>query len=164
MRAGGGSGYRLGDLVVRRVTAAQIRPLRHAVLRPNHPESSAVFPGDDEPTTAHLGAYRDGHLVGIASLYAEARRGAPQAGGAWRLRGMATAPDVRGQGVGRALVEACVRQVAEWGGGELWCNARTPAVGFYEGAGFEVVSSEFDIPGVGPHVVMRRLVLPSASG
>jgi GNAT superfamily N-acetyltransferase len=150
------------DVVVRPVTAAEIRPLRQRVLRPNQPESAAVFPGDDDATTTHLGAFRVGRLVGIASLYAEPRRGGPASAAGWRLRGMATAPDARRQGVGRALVEACLRLVADTGGGELWCNARTPAVGFYAGAGFEVASEEFDVPGIGPHVVMRRLVRPSA--
>ena len=96
-------------------------------------------------------------MVGIASLYRE-----PGPGGAhgWRLRGMATAPEVRGQGFGMALLVACVDHVAAGGGGELWCNARGPAVGFYRRAGFDVVGDEFDIPGIGPHVVMTRTVPP----
>ncbi len=69
---------------------------------------------------------------------------------------MATEPDVRGAGFGAALVAACIEHVATSGGGELWCNARVGAVGFYRRVGFEVVSGEFDIPGIGAHVVMAR--------
>ena len=69
---------------------------------------------------------------------------------------MATEPDVRGVGFGTALVAACVEHVAAAGGGELWCNARLAAVGFYRRVGFDVVSDEFEIPGIGPHVVMAR--------
>jgi hypothetical protein len=29
---------------------------------------------------------------------------------------------------------------------------------FYVRAGFEVVSDRFDVPGIGPHVVVRRLL------
>ena len=92
--------------------------------------------------------------MGIASLYREARPGGPEGG--WRIRGMATEPDVRGEGFGAALVVACVEHVAARGGGELWCNARLGAVGFYRGAGFVVAGEEFDIPGIGTHVVMVR--------
>lgn len=90
----------------------------------------------------------------MASVYREDRPGGPAGG--WRLRGMATAADVRGTGFGAALLAACIEHVAASGGGELWCNARQVAIGFYRRAGFEVVSDEFDIPRIGPHVVMAR--------
>lgn len=102
----------------------------------------------------HFGAFDGERLVGIASLYREDRPGGPPGG--WRLRGMATEADVRGTGFGAALLAACVEHSAAAGGGELWCNARQVAIGFYRRAGFEVVSEEFDIPGIGPHVVMAR--------
>ncbi len=92
--------------------------------------------------------------MGIASLYREDRPGGPTEG--WRLRGMATEADVRGAGFGTALLAAAIEHVAASGGRELWCNARLVAVGFYQRAGFGVVSEEFDIPGIGPHVVMAR--------
>ena len=92
--------------------------------------------------------------MGIVSLYREPRPGGPADG--WRIRGTATEPDVRGAGYGAALVAACVEHAAASGGGELWCNARMGAVGFYRRLGFDVVSDEFDIPGIGPHVVMVR--------
>lgn len=136
---------------VRPIGAEETRPLRHAVLRPGRPWVDTVFPGDDHPATVHLGAFDGDRLVGIASLYREARQGR---GDGWRLRGMATAVDARGLGAGRALLGACVAHVAAHGGGELWCNARTPAVTFYAAAGLQVVSDEFEIAGVGPHVVM----------
>ena len=92
--------------------------------------------------------------MGIVSLYREARPGGPADG--WRIRGMATEPDVRGAGYGAALVAACVEHAAAAGGGELWCNARMGAVGFYRRMGFDAVSDEFDIPDIGPHMVMVR--------
>jgi GNAT superfamily N-acetyltransferase len=132
--------------------------MRLQVLRPEEPPEAAIYPGDDAPTTRHFGAFAasDGRLVGIASLYAEPRLGGPTPG--WRLRGMATDPSLRRQGVGNALLVACIDHVLAQGGGELWANARLPAVEFYTRAGFEVVSPEFDIPGIGPHVVVRRLL------
>jgi predicted GNAT family N-acyltransferase len=144
------------DVVVRRVAVAATRPLRLDVLRPGQPPASAVYPGDDHATSVHLAAQADDQVVGIASLYCEARDGGPAP--AWRLRGMATAPSVRGTGVGAALVRACVEHVAAQGGGELWCNARVSASGFYVRHGFEVVGERFEIEGIGAHEVMRREV------
>ena len=135
--------------------AEHTRPLRHLVLRPGQPPESTIYPGDDDPDTVHFAAFEDGQLLGVASLYREPRAGANARAPAWRLRGMATAPHARGRGVGHALLAACRTHVAGEGGGELWCNARTPAAGFYAAAGFELASDEFDVPGIGPHVVMR---------
>lgn len=148
----------LGPGLIRRVEAAEVRPLRHAVLRPGQDFDETVYPGDDLDTTVHLGALDGDRVVGITSLYREAREGGPASG--WRLRGMATDPDVRGAGFGAALLDASIALVAEAGGGELWCNARAEAVGFYRHAGFDTVGNEFDIPGVGPHFVMARATGP----
>jgi GNAT superfamily N-acetyltransferase len=143
-------------VVIRAVPAAAIRPLRLEVLRPGRPPEDAVYPGDDDETSLHVAAFAGDAVVGIASLYKEERPDGPSPG--WRLRGMATAPAWRGRGLGRDLLEAAVHHVRDAGGGELWCNARTPAVRFYERSGFEVISEPFDIAGIGPHVVMRRTV------
>ena len=140
--------------LIRRVTAEEVRPLRHRVLRPGQAFEETVYPGDD--AGVHLGAFDADRLVGIASLYEEDRVDG-RAGG-WRLRGMATDAGVRGAGYGGALLAGCVDAVAQAGGTELWCNARMAAVGFYRRAGFEVVSEEFDVPGIGAHVVMTRPV------
>jgi len=48
--------------------------------------------------------------------------------------------------------------VSSRGGGLLWCNARVPAVAFYERAGFEVRGEPWDEPHIGPHVAMLRRV------
>ena len=139
--------------LIRQVSAEEIRPLRHRILRPGQAYEETAYPGDDLPDTVHLGAFDGDRLVGIASLYREGREGP-----GWRLRGMATDDTVRGAGFGGALLAACMDHVAAAGGGELWCNARMVAVGFYRRAGFEVLSEEFDVPGIGAHVVMARAV------
>lgn len=144
----------VGRALIRQVSTEEIRPLRHRILRPNRTYEETLYPGDDLDDTVHLGAFDGDRLLGIASLYREDRQGGPPGG--WRLRGMATDAGVRGAGFGAALLAGCVERSAASGGTELWCNARMPAVGFYRRAGFEVVSEEFDVPGIGRHVAMVR--------
>ena len=75
----------------------------------------------------------------------------------WRLRGMATAPEVRGWGVGADLVDAVVDYVAQSGDGTvLWCTARMAAVGFYERKGFAVIGETWEEPVIGTHIHMHR--------
>jgi GNAT superfamily N-acetyltransferase len=145
------------NFVVREISAAETWPLRLSVLRPNRPISAARFPGDDLPTTKHFGAFLSDELVGVASLFSAQL---PERSGekALQLRGMATAPDVRGAGLGKALVIACEACTRDMGLKLIWCNARTSAVGFYQKLGWQIVSEQFEIPDVGPHFRMWRRV------
>ena len=52
--------------LIRRVTAEEVRPLRHTVLRPGQAFEETVYPGDD--AGVHLAAFDGERLVGIASL------------------------------------------------------------------------------------------------
>ena len=142
-----------GAIEVRQINAADTVPLRHAVLRPGRPVETALFTGDDLPTTKHFGAFRDGQLLCIASLF-EAQLPEESGVAAIQLRGMATASEAQRTGLGRALVLGCASFARKNGAQLFWCNARVYAVGFYSKLGFEIVSDEFHIPDVGPHYRM----------
>lgn len=146
---------------IRAIAAAETIAVRWPVLRPGFPRESAIFDGDDLATTAHFGAFDDGRLVGVASLFLAPMPGRPEAIPALQLRGMATLPEVRGRGFGRELLEACVAHAQERAAALLWCNARTGAAPFYERHGWEKCSGEFDIPTVGPHF---RMIFSRARG
>lgn len=135
------------------VDADTVRPLRHSVLRPHQTLADCVYPGDDEPDSFHLAAWSGERMVGVASVYRQSEDGSP-GGTAWRLRGMATAPEFRGRGIGRRVLTECLDRVRRCGGSELWCNARTTAAGFYEGLGFRARGPDFELPGIGPHRVL----------
>jgi len=136
---------------VRRVGPADTADLRRRVLRGGRPVDLA----DDDPTLFHVGAYDGEQLVGTGNVRREPAPWAPDVP-AWRLRGMATEPERRGEGVGAAVLEALLEHCQAEGGGELWCNARTPARTFYLRAGFTEVGEEWVDPEIGPHVRMRR--------
>lgn len=141
-------------IIVREVPRDDLLDLRHRVLRPGKPRASAYFPGDDEPRTRHFAALLDGRVVGCASFMWSELDGAP----AWQLRAMASDPDVKGHGIGRALLESAADTVTESSGvARYWCNARVSALGFYEKLGWVASGDEFDIPEIGPHYKMRWL-------
>jgi RimJ/RimL family protein N-acetyltransferase/predicted GNAT family N-acyltransferase len=146
-------------VTVRSISARQTYGPRHRWLRPDEPASACAYPGDTAGTTLHVGAFDGGRQVGIASIYREPPPQSDEAG-AWRLRGMATAPDARHGGHGRALLRACLGHAARGRGGRVWCNARTPARGFYEREGFTAHGEVFDIDPIGPHILMDRPVRP----
>jgi GNAT superfamily N-acetyltransferase len=139
------------------VAAAATRPLRRRLLRPHQQEDELVYPGDDDPKARHYAAMIGGEIVGIASV-APVAPDDDRIGGAdtYRLRGMATVPTVRGRGIGTSLLDHVIGHVAAAGGDMVWCTARAGAVGFYRSRGFEVVGDPFELPDIGPHVIMVR--------
>lgn len=141
-------------LTIRPITAAETRPLRQAILRPHQRAEELVYRGDEAPDTLHAGAFHQGRLVGVASV---ARNACPRADFPipWQLEGMATTPEVRGMGYGRALIEACLAHIATNGGETVWCNGRTSAAGFYTILGFHPIGEEF-VTQTGPHYVFWR--------
>jgi GNAT superfamily N-acetyltransferase len=135
-------------LVLRRAELGEIIDLRHRVLRAGLPRETAVFAGDEMPTSLHVGAFADARTVCCATFHLSRWQDEP----AWQLRGMATDDLFRGKGVGRALLALAEQMLCDAGPiRQLWANARVPAVGFYQSLGWEVVSPEFEIPTAGPH-------------
>jgi len=111
-----------------------------------------------EPPDAYaVGAFASEELVSVGFV---APDGQP---GSWRVRGMATAPHARGRGAGTFVLGALVAYATEHQARRIWANVRTPARSLYERAGFRVTSEQFELPEIGPHVVMELSVLPPAS-
>lgn len=146
----------MSNLEIRPITAEETLDLRQSILRAGLPRETAIFPGDDAPTSRHFGAYLDQRQVGVATIHFVPRLDVPDFDPAYQLRGMATVENVRGQGVGSALLAACVEEARRHGAQWIWCNARTPAAGFYKRHGFAVQGGIFDVPMAGPHCRMFR--------
>ena len=134
-----------------------VRPLRRKLLRPDQPEDAVVYQSDSCETARHFVAKdADGAIVGIASLHFEDRRAGLEPFGTpgMRIRGVAVDDEWRGKGVGAGLLRKMLGVARKSGIQEAWANARSQNLRFYERSGFSGVSSEFEIPGIGPHVVM----------
>ena len=144
---------RVQDLHLASATLDQIVDLRHRLLRLGRPRESAIFAGDELPTTLHFAAFSPtGQALCCLTLMLSTWEGRP----AWQLRGMATDTSLQRTGIGRRLVHFALNaaQAANPDIRLFWCNARVPASGFYQKLSWQVVSEPFDIPSAGPHVRM----------
>lgn len=137
--------------VVAEVDEPSTIDVRHAVLRTGKPRAAVVVPGDQEATW--FGVVHDGTVEGTVGLF---RQRSPDGDSEHRLRAMATSESIRGSGLGAMLVDALCDRVRAEGGSSVWADARTAASGFYTRLGFEIVSDEYVVEGIGPHVRMRR--------
>lgn len=144
---------------IKKITTKQTLPLRKKVLKPFLSEEECVNPGDDLPTTIHLGLFFAGKIVSIATFIQESH---PEfsAGYPYRLRGMATDPNYRGQGCGQMLLRHGVEFLKEKRCDLLWFNARQKAFPFYEKLSFYYHGPLFDMKDIGPHKVMYKPLNP----
>jgi GNAT superfamily N-acetyltransferase len=140
------------EVEIRPAKSSEIIDLRHRVLRAGLPRATALFDGDDLPTTKHFAAEHDGKIIACATMLLNEWNGEP----AWQVRGMAVEPNFRGRGIGRELLDAI-----ESAAGDvrlLWCNARTSAIEFYRTNGWTIASDEIEIRTAGPHFKMTKVL------
>jgi GNAT superfamily N-acetyltransferase len=136
-----------------------VLPIRHQVLRPGRPPQTAQFDEDGDPDTFHVAAHDiNGAVIGCATFFPGPLDDEP----AWLLRGMATLPGYRGQGVGGQVLEAGVAEVLRRGGAMLWCKGRVAAAEFYRRHGFVSRGEQFSLEPNGPHYVFVRNLDASA--
>ena len=132
-----------------------MRPLRGAVLRPGRPEAELIFDLDEDPRTGHFTVRHGAGVVGVASVLADGHPREPRPGD-WRIRGMAVDEAHRGAGIGGSLLAACEAHARSGGGSRLWCNARIGALNLYLRGGLRTEGDQFEIPGIGPHLLMSK--------
>jgi predicted GNAT family N-acyltransferase len=144
------------NIVICRVSVDAILDLRHRLLRAGLPRETAQFPGDEISSTWHLAVFnspaKTALPVSCASFMLNSYKEQP----AWQLRGMATDNTHQSKGFGGELLRCGEALIfADSNVRLFWCNARVPAIPFYQKHGWKVDSEEFDIPTAGPH---RKMV------
>ncbi|MCL4695126.1 MAG: GNAT family N-acetyltransferase [Candidatus Hydrogenedentes bacterium] len=141
------------DLCVRPASLAEIIDLRNEVIIQGTGRTSPEFPGDFDPSTVHMGAFVGDRNVGCATFLESSWEDEP----AWQLRGMATAPDVRGGGIGARLLRESEAVLAQRSPIRLlWCNARKVAIPFYVKLDWKIETDEFLTPGIGMQRKMTK--------
>ncbi|CAM3964622.1 GNAT family N-acetyltransferase [Mucilaginibacter galii] len=139
--------------MIKFISQDDILPIRNEILREGKLTlDECRFTGDDNPDSFHLGYFVNEQLVCVASFHPQSY--AEFTGRGYQLRGMATLKEHQGKGLGTQLINFAVVYLRGQKANYIWCNARQVAVNFYGNVGFEVVSKEFDIPGIGPHYAM----------
>jgi GNAT superfamily N-acetyltransferase len=136
------------------LTADETHPLRLAVLRADTPNREVVFAEDDIAGTVHLGVRDANGVVAISTWIPRPYHDEP----AVQLRGMATAPDLQGHGIGALLLESgCTRAATV--APLVWARARDTALDFYVRHGFTVDGDGFidEHTGKPHHVIVRRV-------
>lgn len=148
------------DIHIRPMTSLEVRPLRLEVLRAGMVNQTVHFDGDDDPTTIHLGAFdQDQNNVGV-STWMQRPFPIAEEHKALQLRGMATAVNVQGQGIGALLLVAGQSHGREIGAHLIWANARDAALNFYNRHGYSTVGEGFieTVTQLPHHKVVKYLV------
>lgn len=139
--------------MIKLVPLELVLPLRSKMLRNGADMNECVFPTDEIAGVFHLAYYaNENEIATVATFFPQDMQGRDDIG--YQLRGMATAEAYFGKGYGAALVKYAVDYIKKAKAEYIWCNARSSATAFYKKQGFEIVSEEFEIPGVGPHYIM----------
>ncbi len=127
----------------------QARELRADVLRKplGLPANDPAF--NDRNEDVHFVALSGEKVVGIVVLVPDYK---PRVG---KLRQMATAEEVRGEGYGIGLVKALEDYAVKNGLTSIILHSRHYAVGFYEKLGYKVTSDVFQEVGM-DHFVMEK--------
>ncbi len=143
---------------VRSIASEETYTLRHRILRPTQSLAECAYPEDHAEHTYHAGYYRDQQLLGIGTIFREARP-ASTLPTIWRIRGMAVSKEAQGQGIGGQVLRALLAYAASQSvPAEVWCNGRAGVQGFYERFGFQREGDVFEVPPIGPHVLMSRIL------
>ncbi len=109
--------------------------------------------------TFYLARSHDGRLVGCGGWTPEQPATGHRRSGEGHIRHFATYPGAVRCGIGRAIIETCVRDAAEHRIERLTCYSSLPAEGFYAALGFvrlkpAITMLQGDIPL--PSIIMQR--------
>jgi predicted GNAT family N-acyltransferase len=118
---------------IRSISWDEALPIRHKVLWPNKPLLFCKV--DSDETAQHYGAYLNGELVCVASIYLDGRVA--------RLRKFATLAEFQGQGIGSNIITYILKELKKADIESFWCDARITATGFYKKFGMKQQGTKF---------------------
>ncbi|MBV9258310.1 MAG: GNAT family N-acetyltransferase [Ktedonobacteraceae bacterium] len=151
----------MSTIKLRSISAAETYELRHRILRPHQTLNECVFPYDTAPGALHIGGFLGDQLIGVGSIVPDAREEASQPT-SWRVRGVAVLEEVRGTGTGGKILQALINYARTQSlPAEMWGNGRANVKGFYERFGFVQEGKPFEMPGLGSHVYLVKILHPS---
>jgi glucose-6-phosphate 1-epimerase len=127
--------------------ADQLSTIRRQVFVIEQQVDEALeWDGQDESANHLLALSEEGIAIGCARLLADGHLGR-----------MAVLADQRRRGVGSALLNAAIKWAEALAMRELWLDAQTHAIGFYQRHGWQTEGEIFIDAGI-PHRRMRRSI------
>jgi ribosomal protein S18 acetylase RimI-like enzyme len=135
----------------------EIQQLRNEVLWPHKSFEQCILETDRLSTTFHFGVQIEGLTVATVTFQQEKNQRLQQEK-QYRLRAMAVREGYRGQGFGDAIVEAGLNHLRELGVEVVWCDARVAALNFYRRLHFNELEEEYEIPIIGMHRFMWKVL------
>lgn len=142
------------DFTIQEITPQETWIVRHPVLRTGRPIEDCFMEGDHKTSTFHLGLYQKLNLIGVATFMNDANPNLK--GKQYRLRGMAVLAQFSNKGYGGKLLQYGEELLRQKTINILWFNARKNAIPFYLKHGYTIDSPFFEIPTIGPHVMMKK--------
>ncbi|WP_047414532.1 GNAT family N-acetyltransferase [Cellulophaga sp. Hel_I_12] len=123
---------------IKKITAVETYPLRHAVLWPEQPISYIQLAEDTKGI--HFGLFKNKQLVSVISLFID--------GESAQFRKFATHTEEQGRGYGTDLLQHTIDFATTENIKLLWCNARADKTNFYKKFGFKETSKTYIKKGV----------------
>ena len=143
----------MSEFAVRPVPGDDIVDLRLALLRGLASGDDGFWSGDDQRDTLHVGGYRDGALVGFATIVRQRAPGITEPN-AWQITEIAVDHGHRGYGLGGQMLRRCLEHAAARNARIAWCRIPAGAYGFFQHFGFQRRGQPFEDPAGGPRYLM----------
>ena len=121
------------ETAIRSVLTNEILEIRHQVLWPEKPLEFVKVPDDEN--AFHFAMFVDDQLMSVISLFPDGEN--------MRFRKFATIPEFQNKGLGSQLLKFAINYSQENHYKNIWCDARSNALGFYEKFGFSKFSQPF---------------------
>jgi len=118
---------------IRSVLTNEILEIRHQVLWPEKSIEFVKVPEDEN--ASHFGLFVNERLASVISLFPDNKN--------MRFRKFATIPEFQNKGLGSQLLKFVINYSQGNHYKNIWCDARSNALGFYERFGFSKFSEPF---------------------
>tara|TARA_R110002012_G_scaffold321944_1_gene552572 strand:- start:12481 stop:12900 length:420 start_codon:yes stop_codon:yes gene_type:complete len=138
-------------ILIKKISAVETFPLRHAVLWPNQPISYIQLAEDGNGI--HFGLFKNKKLISVISLFID--------GESAQFRKFATHTEEQGKGYGTELLQHTIDFATRENIKLLWCNARLDKTKYYKKFGFQETSKTYTKNGV--HFIILEKVLHTSS-
>ena len=112
--------------------------MRQSVMYPH--ESLQFVQLEDDERGLHWGLYLEGELVSVISVFEKQ--------GSVQFRKFATKTNMQGKGYGTALLQYVMGHAVTSNKKNIWCNARTSAIGMYQKFGMKAVGDTWQKYGI----------------